>query len=66
MRGGHNCEVRALAVAPDGSWLADNLDDTRREELHGKWVEFFEGEYGDGKGGVAHGREYLLVVGTRR
>jgi ubiquinone/menaquinone biosynthesis C-methylase UbiE len=46
--------------------LAENLPEDRREELHRTWVEFFEREYGDGKGGVAHGREYLLVVGTRR
>jgi ubiquinone/menaquinone biosynthesis C-methylase UbiE len=45
--------------------LADSLDDGRREELHRDWVEFFEQNYrSDGE--IAHGREYLLVLGTRR
>jgi ubiquinone/menaquinone biosynthesis C-methylase UbiE len=45
--------------------LAASLDDDRREEFHRAWVEFFETEYAD-NGGVAHTREYLLVLGTRR
>jgi SAM-dependent methyltransferase len=44
--------------------LADSLGD-RREELHRTWVDFFESNYrADGE--IAHTREYLLVLGTRR
>jgi SAM-dependent methyltransferase len=44
--------------------LADSLGD-RREELHRDWVEFFETNYrADGE--IAHTRDYLLVLGTRR
>jgi SAM-dependent methyltransferase len=44
--------------------LADSLGD-RREEFHRDWVEFFETNYRvDGE--IAHTRDYLLVVGTRR
>ena len=45
--------------------LADSLDDDRREEFHQTWVDFFEQNY-PGNGGIAHAREYLLVLGTRR
>ena len=44
--------------------LADSLGD-RREELRSDWVDFFETNYGE-NGGIAHTREYLLVLGTRR
>lgn len=45
--------------------LAESLDDARREEFHTTWNEFFESNYrADGE--VAHTREYLLVLGTRR
>jgi ubiquinone/menaquinone biosynthesis C-methylase UbiE len=44
--------------------LADSLGE-RREELHRDWVDFFERNYGE-NGGIAHTREYLLVLGTRR
>ena len=44
--------------------LAESLGD-RREELHRDWVEFFEQNYHD-DGDIAHTREYLLVLGTRR
>jgi SAM-dependent methyltransferase len=44
--------------------LADALGE-RREELHGAWVDFFEANYRS-NGQIAHTREYLLVVGTRR
>jgi SAM-dependent methyltransferase len=44
--------------------LADSLGD-RREELHRSWVDFFESNY-RANGEIAHAREYLLVVGTRR
>ena len=44
--------------------LAESLGD-RREQLHREWVEFFETEYRT-NGEIAHTREYLLVVGTRR
>jgi ubiquinone/menaquinone biosynthesis C-methylase UbiE len=45
--------------------LAESLDDDRREEFHRAWVDFFESEYAD-DGEIAHDREYLLVLGTRR
>jgi ubiquinone/menaquinone biosynthesis C-methylase UbiE len=45
--------------------LAESLDDDRREEFHRAWVDFFESEY-KGDGEIAHDREYLLVLGTRR
>jgi SAM-dependent methyltransferase len=44
--------------------LADSLGD-RSEELHRDWVEFFETNYRT-DGQIAHTREYLLVLGTRR
>jgi ubiquinone/menaquinone biosynthesis C-methylase UbiE len=44
--------------------LADGLGD-RREDLHRDWVEFFEANYRD-NGEIAHTREFLLVLGTRR
>ena len=44
--------------------LADSLGD-RREELHRECVEFFESNY-RANGEIAHTREYLLIVGTRR
>jgi ubiquinone/menaquinone biosynthesis C-methylase UbiE len=44
--------------------LADSLGE-RREELHRAWVDFFESNYG-ADGEIAHTREYLLVLGTRR
>jgi SAM-dependent methyltransferase len=45
--------------------LAESLDEDRREEFHQTWVDFFEQNYPD-NGGIAHTREYLLVLGTRR
>lgn len=45
--------------------LAESLDDDRREELHRAWVDFFDTEYRS-NGEVAHTREYLFVLGTRR
>jgi SAM-dependent methyltransferase len=44
--------------------LAESLGD-RRGELHRDWVEFFETNY-RANGEIAHTREYLLVLGTRR
>jgi len=44
--------------------LADSLGE-RREDLHRDWVEFFETNYRD-NGEIAHTREFLLVLGTRR
>jgi SAM-dependent methyltransferase len=44
--------------------LADSLGD-RREDLHRAWVDFFESSY-RANGEIAHTREYLLIVGTRR
>jgi ubiquinone/menaquinone biosynthesis C-methylase UbiE len=44
--------------------LADGLG-ARREDLHRDWVEFFETNYRS-NGEIAHTREFLLVLGTRR
>jgi SAM-dependent methyltransferase len=44
--------------------LADSLGD-RREEFHRTWVDFFDDNY-RADGGIAHVREYLFVLGTRR
>lgn len=45
--------------------LAESLPEDRREEFHHTWVDFFESEYRDGDR-IAHAREYLLILGTRR
>ena len=45
--------------------LAESLSDERREEFHRTWVDFFESEYRDDDR-IAHQREYLLIMGTRR
>jgi len=44
--------------------LAEGLGD-RREDLRRDWVEFFETNYRK-DGEIAHTREFLLVLGTRR
>ena len=44
--------------------LADSLG-TRREEFHQTWVDFFESNYRHGPE-IAHDREWLLVLGTRK
>ena len=45
--------------------LAESLPEERRKEFHQTWVDFFEKEYRDGDH-IAHTREYLLILGTRR
>jgi len=57
-------EVFSTSYGPTKA-LVDSLDEKRREELHRTWVEFFEEHYGE-NGRIAHPREYLLVLGTRR
>lgn len=44
--------------------LAESLGE-RREEFHQAWVAFFEENFAR-DGGIAHVREYVLVLGTRR
>lgn len=45
--------------------IVGSLDRERGEEFHRTWVDFFETRYrADGE--IAHTREYLLVLGTRR
>jgi ubiquinone/menaquinone biosynthesis C-methylase UbiE len=44
--------------------LAENLGD-RRAELEQAWIEMFESTYRSGDT-IAHTREYLLIIGTRR
>jgi SAM-dependent methyltransferase len=57
-------QIFSTSYGPTKS-LAESLDDERREELHRAWVDFFDTEY-SAEGGIAHDREYLLVLGTRR
>jgi SAM-dependent methyltransferase len=45
--------------------LAESLEPERREQFHQTWVDFFENEYRSDDE-IAHTREYLLVLGTRR
>jgi ubiquinone/menaquinone biosynthesis C-methylase UbiE len=45
--------------------LAESLSEDRREEFHQAWVDFCENDYRSGDH-IAHTREYLLIVGTRR
>jgi SAM-dependent methyltransferase len=57
-------EVFSTSYGPTKT-LAESLDDAPRDELHRAWVDFFETNYAvDGE--IAHDREYLLVLGTRR
>jgi SAM-dependent methyltransferase len=56
-------ELFASSYGPTKT-LAESLGD-RREELHRSWVDFFEQNYRQ-DGGIAHDREFLLVLGTRR
>lgn len=44
--------------------LAENLGE-RRGELQQAWIDMFESKYAS-DGGIAHTREYLLILGTRR
>lgn len=44
--------------------LAENLGD-RRPELRQAWIDMFNDKYAV-EGGIAHTREYLLIIGTRR
>ena len=45
--------------------LAEGLGE-RRDELAQAWSDFFDREYPGEDGGIAHVREYLIVLGTRR
>jgi SAM-dependent methyltransferase len=45
--------------------LANSLDANRREEFHRTWIDFFDENFRS-NGGIAHDKEYLLVLGTRR
>jgi hypothetical protein len=45
--------------------LAESLAEERREEFHRAWVDFFETNFRDGDH-IAHRREYLLILGTKR
>ena len=46
--------------------LAENLGEERRPELQRAWIEMFESKYASPDGGIAHTREYLLILGVRR
>jgi hypothetical protein len=56
-------QVFSSAYGPTKT-LAESLDEERREELHSKWNEFFEGFREDGE--IVQSRPYLLVRGTRK
>ena len=45
--------------------LAESLSEERRGEFHRAWIELFESEYRDGDH-IAHTREYVLIIGTKR
>ena len=45
--------------------LAESLDPERRQELADTWSRFFDAEYAV-EGGIAHTREYVIVLGIRR
>lgn len=45
--------------------LAESLPEDRREDFRRAWIDFFESNYRDGDH-IAHKREYLLILGTRR
>ena len=57
-------ELFASAYGPTKT-LAESLDPERREALAEAWSTFFDTEY-EAPGGIAHDREYLLVIGARR
>ncbi|HEY7003916.1 MAG TPA: class I SAM-dependent methyltransferase [Gaiellaceae bacterium] len=57
-------ELFSTSYGPTKS-LAESLGDDRREDLHRDWVDFFETNYKE-DGGIAHSRDYLLILGTRR
>jgi SAM-dependent methyltransferase len=44
--------------------LHDSLDETRREELHKLYVEFYDSYAENGR--IVAPREYLMILGTRR
>ena len=56
-------ELFSSAYGPTKA-LAESLDEERREELHTKWNEFFDGFRENGE--IVQSRTYLLVTGTRK
>jgi len=44
--------------------LYETLDESRREELHSAYVDFYEGHRRNG--GIVAPREYLIILGTRK
>lgn len=44
--------------------LYEALDESRREELHRSYVDFYEGHRSDG--GIVAPREYLIILGQRK
>jgi SAM-dependent methyltransferase len=55
-------QVFSSAYGPTKT-LVESLDEQRREELHAKWNDFFEGLREDGE--IVQSRTYLLVTGMR-
>lgn len=51
-------------ASPPFKELADNLEATRRQELHAAWVEFYERHRGPDGIRVPHG--YVVILGRRR
>jgi hypothetical protein len=50
--------------SPPFKALADALSPDRREELHTKWVDYYEDLRTDA--GIRAPQEYMLILGTRR
>lgn len=46
--------------------LLENSDDAKRAEIHDAFIDYLESSFGTPGGAISHGREYLLVTGTRR
>jgi SAM-dependent methyltransferase len=46
--------------------LLETLDDEGKEQVHQAFVEFLDNGFGTADGSIAHKREYLLILGTRR
>jgi SAM-dependent methyltransferase len=57
-------EVFSTSYGPTKT-LVETLDDERRDELAQAWIDLYE-SYRDESGEIAHHREYLRVLGTRR
>jgi SAM-dependent methyltransferase len=46
--------------------LLETLDDEGRAKVHDTFTRFFEEKFSSSDGSIAHPREYLLILGTRK